>query len=92
MARRGCDRTLIRLFIISDLLRYPVGKVVPKTVAQISNLRSAKFFNKKIRLFLKMQILIGVLDHKLLKNKPSQPIKIIAKLLSGPKANSIIYI
>ena len=32
MAHRGCDRTLIRLLIFNDLLRYYFGKVVPKAV------------------------------------------------------------
>ena len=32
VAHRGCDRTLIRLFIINDLLRCLFGKAVPKAV------------------------------------------------------------
>ena len=32
MAHRGCDRTLIRLFIINILVRCHFGKAVPKAV------------------------------------------------------------
>jgi len=32
MAHRGCDRTLIRLFLFNDLLRCYFGKAVPKAV------------------------------------------------------------
>ena len=32
MAHRGCDRTLIRLFIINSLVRCHFGKAVPKAV------------------------------------------------------------
>jgi len=62
MAHRGCDRTLIRLFIINALVRFSFGQAVPKAVHDDSLARSG---------FLPLQSLAAVRSKVSYADKPA---------------------